>query len=155
MTLGERAAIAAKLIKASYEKGDVLVRPDEVLQSLFIVGSGVLSVTRPDNIAEKEWARFGPGDYFGEMGLLAGKRATANITAVAPSTVYELTKADLKPILEARPEIAQELSRAMAQRLETGRGLTTAELDRTLPTRGSSAWFSQHIRRLVQHTITN
>src|ERR1700748_897268 len=98
---------------------------------------------------------FGPGDYFGEMGLLAGKPATANITAVAPSSVYELTKADLKPILEARPEIAQELSRAMAQRLETGRGLTTAELDRTLPTRESSAWFSQHIRRLVQHTITN
>jgi CRP-like cAMP-binding protein len=155
LTLGERAAIAAKLIKASYEKGDVLVRPDEVLQSLFIVGSGVLSVTRPDNIAEKEWARFGPGDYFGEMGLLAGKRATANITAVAPSTVYELTKADLKPILESRPEIAQELSRAMAQRLEAGRGLMTVELDRTLPTRGSSAWFSQHIRRLFELSITN
>src|SRR5208282_2302252 len=89
--------------------------------------------------------QFGPGDYFWEMGLLAGKRSTANITALAPSTVYELTKADLRPILEARPEIAQELSRAMAQRLETGRGLTTVELDRTVPTRGSSAWFSQHI----------
>jgi CRP-like cAMP-binding protein len=91
----------------------------------------------------------------GEMGLLAGKRATTNITAVAPSTVYELTKADLTPILEVRPEIAQELSRAMAQRLETGRGLTTAELDRTIPTKGSSAWFSQHIRRLFERSITN
>jgi small-conductance mechanosensitive channel/CRP-like cAMP-binding protein len=151
----ERTAIAAKLKKISYEKGDVLVKPDDVLESLFIVGSGVLSVTRPDNIAEKEWLRFGPGDYFGEMGLLASKRATANITAVAPSTVYELTKEDLKPILEARPEIAQELSRAMAERLETGRGLTTAELDRTLPTRGSSAWFSHHIHRLFDLRITN
>ena len=155
LTPDERAAIAAKLKKASYEKGDVLVKPDDVLESLFIVGSGVLSVTRPDNIAEKEWLRFGPGDYFGEMGLLASKRATANITAVAPSTVFELTKEDLKPILEARPEIAQELSRAMAERLETGRGLTTAELDRTLPTRGSSAWFSQHIHRLFNLRITN
>jgi small-conductance mechanosensitive channel/CRP-like cAMP-binding protein len=155
LTPDERAAIAAKLKKASYDKGDVLVKTDDMLQSLFIVGSGVLSVTRPDNIGEKEWLRFGPGDYFGEMGLLADKRATANITAVAPSTVYELTKADLKPILEASPEIAQELSRAMAQRLETGRGLTTAELDRTLPTRGSSAWFSQHIRRLFELGITN
>ena len=102
MTPDERAPIAAKLKKASYEKGDVLVKPDDVLQSLFIVGNGVLSVTRPDNVGEKEWVRFGPGDYFGEMGLLAGKGATANITAVAPSTVYELTKADLRPILEAR-----------------------------------------------------
>jgi hypothetical protein len=43
----------------------------------------------------------------------------------------------------------------MAQRLETGRGLTTAELDRTLPTRGSSAWFSRHIHRLFDLRITN
>jgi small-conductance mechanosensitive channel/CRP-like cAMP-binding protein len=155
LTLDERAAIAAKLKKASYEKGDVLVKPDDVLQSLFIVGSGVLSVTGPDSVGEKEWLRFGPGDYFGEMGLLADKRATGNITALTPATVYELTKADLRPILEARPEIAQELSRAMAQRLETGRGLTTVELDRTVPTRGSSAWFSQHIRRLFERGITN
>ena len=127
LTPDERAAIAAKLKKASYERGDVLVKPDAVLQSLFVVGSGVLSVTRPDDVGEKEWLRFGPGDYFGEMGLLAGKRTTANITALARSTVYELTKADLRPILEARPEIAQEMSRAMAQRLETGRGLTTRD----------------------------
>jgi signal-transduction protein with cAMP-binding, CBS, and nucleotidyltransferase domain len=46
LTPDERAAIAAKLKKASYEKGDVLVKPDDVLQSLFIVGSGVLSVAR-------------------------------------------------------------------------------------------------------------
>jgi CRP-like cAMP-binding protein len=89
------------------------------------------------------------------MGLLIDKPATANITALAPSTVYELTKADLRPILEARPEIAQELSRAMAQRLEAGRGLLTSELDRTVPTRGSSAWFSQHIRRLFELNVTN
>jgi CRP-like cAMP-binding protein len=155
LTSDERATIVAKLKKASYEKGDVLVKPDAVLQSLFIVGSGVLSVTRPDDVGEEEWLRFGPRDYFGEMGLLAGKRATANITALAPFTLYELTKADLRPILEARPEIAQELSRAMAHRLEMGRGLMAAELDTTMPTRGSSAWFSQHIRRLLELSITN
>jgi len=155
LTPDERAAIAAKLKKTSYEKGDVLVTPDVVLQSLFIVGSGVLSVTRPDSVGEKEWLRFGPGDYFGEMGLLAGKRSTANITALAPSTVYELTKADLRPILEARPEIAQELSRAMAQRLEAGRGLTTVELDKTGPARGSSAWLSMQMHRLFELRITN
>jgi hypothetical protein len=29
------------------------------------------------------------------------------------------------------------------------------ELDKTIPTRGSSAWFSQHIRRLFELSITN
>ncbi len=99
--------------------------------------------------------RFGPGDYFGEMGLLANKPTIANITALAPGTVYELTKADLRPILEARPEIAQELSRAMAQRLEAGQALTAIELDKTVPVRGSSAWLSMQMHRLFELSITN
>jgi hypothetical protein len=40
----ERVCIAAKLKQLSYEKGDTLVEPGTVLQSLFIVGNGVLSV---------------------------------------------------------------------------------------------------------------
>lgn len=151
----ERAAIGAKLKKASHDNGDVLVKSDIVLQSLFIVGSGVLSVVRSDNDEEKEVLRFGPGDYFGEVGLLTGRRATANIIALAPSTVYELTKADLGPILEARPEIAQELCRAMAQRLEAGRGLTTVELDKTVPAKGSSAWLSMQMHRLFEPSTAN
>jgi small-conductance mechanosensitive channel/CRP-like cAMP-binding protein len=153
LTPDERAAIGAKLKKVSYEKGDVLVQMGVVLQSLFIVGRGVLSITRPDNGREREALRFGPGDYFGEMGFLADKPAISNITALAPTTVYELTKADLRPILEARPEIAQELCRAMAQRLEAARGLATVELD--VPMRGSSAWFSRHLHRLFELSITN
>ena len=43
------------------------------------------------------------------MGLLADKPTIANITALALATVYELSKADLRPILEARPDIAQRL----------------------------------------------
>ena len=37
----ERAALAAKLKPESYDKGDTLVKPGVLLQSLFIVGSGV------------------------------------------------------------------------------------------------------------------
>ena len=103
LTPDERAAIGAKLKKASYDKGDVLVKSDVVLQSLFIVGSGVLSVARPDNGGEKEVLRFGPGDYFGEMGLLADKPTIANITARAPVTPVEVRPVTLKSS-EAAPK---------------------------------------------------
>jgi len=108
----ERAAIAAQLKQASYEKGETLVEPGTVLQSLFIVTNGVLPVTRRES-GETELLRFGPGDTFGEIGLLTGASSGANIITLAPSTVYELAKTDLAPILEARPQIAQELSRAL------------------------------------------
>jgi len=101
LTTNERAAIAAKLKQASYEKGDTVVEPGTVLQSLFIVGNGVLSVTRTDSGGETELLRFGPGDTFGEIGLLTGASCGASVTALAPATVYELAKTDLAPILEA------------------------------------------------------
>jgi small-conductance mechanosensitive channel/CRP-like cAMP-binding protein len=148
LTANERAAIAGKVKQASYEAGEVLVHPGDVLQSLFIVGAGVLSVTWPNRVGDKDELRFGPGDYFGEIGLLTGAPAGGIITALAPSVVYELAKADLRPTLEARPQIAQELGRVLAQRLATGRALSTADLDTTAAAEGLSAWLSQRVHRL-------
>jgi len=155
LTPDKRAAIAAKLKPAFYEKGDTLVQPGTVLQSLFIVDNGVLSVTRRDNGGETELLRFGPGDTFGETGLLTGASSGANIITLAPSTVYELAKTDLAPILEARPQIAQELSRALARRQAAGRALATAELDKTEVTRRLSTWFSERIHKLFELTSAN
>ncbi|MFK4980182.1 cyclic nucleotide-binding domain-containing protein, partial [Klebsiella pneumoniae] len=83
-----RAAIAAKLKPVFHERGEVVVSPDQALQSLFIVGRGVLSVVAKRDLGEIEVLRFGPGDHFGEIGLLTGARAQAVITALAPSLVY-------------------------------------------------------------------
>src|SRR5215471_9256099 len=47
-TTEERLVIAAKLKEKSYDEGEILVGPGAVLQSLFIVGSGVLSFTREE-----------------------------------------------------------------------------------------------------------
>ena len=54
-----------------------------------------------------ELLRLGPGDHFGEIGMLTGAGAIARISALTPTTVYELAKADLTPILEARPQATQ------------------------------------------------
>ena len=149
LTPSERGEIAGKLKQASYEKGEALVKPEDVLQSLFIVGGGVLEATLRNGVGENDQLRFGPGDYFGEMGLLTGTPASATIAALTPSIVYELTKADLRPILEARPEIAQELSRAMAQRLAAGRGLARTAVG-TPAAKGLSAWLSVQMHRLFE-----
>ena len=126
------------------------MRPEDVLHSVFIVGSGVLEATRRNGDGENDQLRFGPGDYFGEMGLLAGAPASATIAALTPSIVYELTKSDLRPVLEARPEIAQELSRAMAQRLTAGRGLARTAVDTPVTAKGLSAWVSVQMHRLFE-----
>ena len=42
----ERQTLAGKTKRKRYEKGDILAKPGDLLGSLFIIGGGVVSVTR-------------------------------------------------------------------------------------------------------------
>ena len=147
-TLEERSVIAAKLKEKSYDEGEILVAPGAVLQSLFIVGNGVLSFTREEIEGDIELLRLGPGDHFGEIGMLTGAGAVAKLSALIPTTVYELAKADLTPILEARPQVAQELCRALARRQAVAGLEASPELDEILPKHRLTSWFSERLHRL-------
>ena len=144
----ERSVIAAKLKEKSYDEGEILVAPGAVLQSLFIVGNGVLSFTREEIEGDIELLRLGPGDHFGEIGMLTGAGAVAKLSALIPTTVYELAKADLTPILEARPQVAQELCRALARRQAVAGLDASPELDEILPKHRLTSWFSERLHRL-------
>jgi CRP-like cAMP-binding protein len=126
-----------------------LVDPGIVLQSLFVIGVGVLSIIRDDTIeGEMEVTRLGPGDYFGVIGMLTGAPATGKITALTPVTVYEFAKGDLAPILEAQPQVSQELCRALARRQAAGRSDATDEIATTVPEHRLTSWFSDRLHRL-------
>jgi len=144
----ERSVIAAKLKEKSYDEGEILVEPGVVLQSLFIVGSGVLSFIREEIEGDIELLRLGPGDHFGEIGMLTGAGAIAKLTALIPTTVYELAKSDLTPILKARPQVAQEVCRALARRQAAGGLSASPELTEAVPAHRLTAWFSERIHRL-------
>jgi small-conductance mechanosensitive channel len=150
LTKEERAGIAAKLKQAFHDKGETLIKPGTVVQSLYIVGTGVLSVMQSAKRSEAEKMRLGPGDHFGEMGLLAGSPSASTITALTAVTMYELTKEDLAPILKARPQVAHELCRVLAQRQAAGRAIAAVELDKAVPTRNVTKWFSERIHELFE-----
>jgi small-conductance mechanosensitive channel len=148
LTAEERQVIAAKLKPKSYDKGETLVEPGTVLHSLFIVGTGVLSFTREESVGEIELLRIGPGDHFGEIGMLTGAPATVKISALIPATVYELANDDLSPILQSRPEVGQGLCRALAQRQASGQLVASGELAQAVPANRLTSWFSERLHRL-------
>jgi small-conductance mechanosensitive channel len=148
LTTDERKTIAAKLKPKSYDEGETLVEPGTTLHSLFIVGTGVLSFTREESVGEIELMRIGPGDHFGEIGMLTGTPSTAKITALISATVYELAKDDLSPILEARPDVSQGLCRALAQRQAAGQLVASNELAEGVPANRLTTWFSERLHRL-------
>jgi small-conductance mechanosensitive channel/CRP-like cAMP-binding protein len=148
LTTEERKVIAAKLKQKSYDPGETLVDLGTTLHSLFIVGDGVLSFTREESEGEIEVLRIGPGDHFGEIGMLTGAPASVKISALIPATVYELANDDLSPILKARPEVEHSLCRALAQRQAAGQLAASSELAENVPANRLTTWFSERLHRL-------
>jgi small-conductance mechanosensitive channel/CRP-like cAMP-binding protein len=148
MTEEERKTLAAKARHKHYDEGDALVEPGTVLRSLFVIGAGVVSVTTAISESEIELLRLGPGDHFGEIGMLTGRPSEATFEALAPVTTYELTKEDLAPVLEARPEVSHALCRALARREAAGQLVASPDIDKTVPLRSVAAWFSDRLHRL-------
>ena len=57
--------------------------------------------------------------------MLTGCPGQATAKALAPVTTYELSKEDLAPVLEARPEVSIEWRRALAVRQAAGKLLAS------------------------------
>jgi len=144
----ERKSLAAKTRCAHHDVGEALVEPGDALHSLFIIGSGVVSITHVVSEGEIELLRLGPGDHFGEIGLLTGAAAQVTLKALAAVTTYELAKEDLAPVLEARPEVSHELCRALARRQAAGQLIATADIDKSVPPSRVAAWFAERLHRL-------
>jgi small-conductance mechanosensitive channel/CRP-like cAMP-binding protein len=112
----ERTALAARARPCSHKEGDTLLVPGAALRSLFIIGGGVLSYLRDNGEYEEELMRLGPGDHYGEIGLLTGAVGMVRITALTPMLVYELAAEELSGILKTYPETSQALDRRRARR---------------------------------------
>lgn len=94
-----------------------IMREGESGDSLFIVVEGVVGIwiTLEDG-KSIEVARRASGDIIGEMALLTGEPRTATIKSITETLLYEITKADIAPFLEAQPELAESLSEILAER---------------------------------------
>src|SRR5262249_16744373 len=148
LTEDERKRLAEQTHVKHYDEGEALVEPGNVLTSLFVIGEGVVSLTVSAAESEIEFLRIGPGDHFGEVGMLTGPPAGATVKALVAVTTYELAKEDLAPVLEARPEIAHELCRALARRQTAGQLISSANIDKSVPPHRVAAWFSERLHRL-------
>src|SRR3954447_19229559 len=148
LTEEERKQLAGQTRAKHYDEGELLAQSGNVLHSLFVIGEGVVSFVAGVAEGEIEFLRIGPGDHFGEIGMLTGHPAEATLKALVPVTTYELAKEDLTPVLEARPEVAHELSRAVARRQAAGQLVSSVNIDKTVPPRHVAAWFSDRLHRL-------
>jgi small-conductance mechanosensitive channel len=116
LTSEEVTRLAKRLSRHEYEVNQQILAADKVPDSLSIIHSGVLSVTLRDTSGEREIARVGPGDAFGEAGILAGLPMHVAITTLTPSVVFQLGKEEMTSFLKEHPEVANQLCQLLAYR---------------------------------------
>jgi len=105
--------LASRIDEVSLKPGQTVIREGQSTESFFIVVSGNVNVTR----AGKPAARLGPGDFFGEIGMLDQGPATATVVTEGPVDAMVLSHAQFRDAIKANEGLALQVIAAMAQRL--------------------------------------
>ena len=81
--------LARALVRVEVPSGGVVIREGDLSDRFYVIESGNVRVTAADGRLLREE---GPGDYFGEIGLLRDVPRTATITAGADTTLLALER---------------------------------------------------------------
>ena len=110
LSAAEQEALAAHLVHAPFAEGDTLTRQGAVAHWLYLIIHGEAQVLVDSPQGPVQIAMLRDGSVFGEMGMLTGEARSATVVAMTAVECYRLDKAGFAEILQARPELAQEMS---------------------------------------------
>ncbi|HEX2414171.1 MAG TPA: cyclic nucleotide-binding domain-containing protein [Thermoleophilaceae bacterium] len=108
----ELAEIATFAQEVTVEEGRELVREGDFSYEFMAIEDGEAEVTRHG----EHVANLGPGDFFGEMGLLEKTLRNATVTAKTPMRVVTLTGWDLKRIERKAPNAIERVRATLEAR---------------------------------------
>ena len=108
----ELAEIAPFATEVSVEEGRELVREGDFSYEFMAIEEGEAEVTR----GGEHVADLGPGDFFGEMGLLEKTLRNATVTAKTPVRLITLTGWDLKRVERSAPEAMERIRSVLEER---------------------------------------
>jgi MFS family permease len=82
--------LARKLSRFEVPAGSMIVREGQQSDRFYVIESGRVAVSHGEVLIRHE----GPGEFFGEIGLLRDVPRTATVTAVEDTTLYSLSRED-------------------------------------------------------------
>ncbi len=115
-----------KLVRASFTRvdvgfGDVVVHAGDPSDAFYVVADGALrAVVDAEDGGEVTLQRLGPGEAFGEIGVLTDTPRTATVRASEASTLLRLDGGVLKALAATNPALQQRLDRVVRERQVVG-----------------------------------
>ncbi len=127
---------AAVAREKSLPAGSPLFVENMIGESLFVVVSGTVKITRRGPAGERELAILGPGEHLGALAVLARSIRLVSAVAATPCQVLELARADFVRLQPDKPQACLKLAVAVATDLAT-RMAENREAFRELPARSA------------------
>jgi CRP/FNR family transcriptional regulator len=101
-----------------FSAGEHIFGKSETAKHIFFVGSGQIKIyCRSAARKSKTFAYLGPGDIFGEMGVLLGAPRSASAQAVVKSRLLILRNRDFQKFLLSDAGVTLKLLKTVAERL--------------------------------------
>lgn len=138
----ELSQIVSTVKPVPYAAGTLIIREGDTAEEFFIMLEGQVEVVKDAHIPNGKQtvlSRLGPGDYFGEIGLLRGIKRTASVRAVTDVTLLILDREMFINIVSECDLVSAQIAdkvrqRVMATRLaETLPRLSPQQVERYLP----------------------
>jgi CRP-like cAMP-binding protein len=98
--------------RRTYAEGERIVSKDDVGGGMFVILAGTAAVE-----AGGRQHSLGPGDFFGEMALIAGRPRSATVTASERVEVLTFEAMYFRPFLIKNPSVAVTILEGVARRL--------------------------------------
>jgi CRP/FNR family cyclic AMP-dependent transcriptional regulator len=108
----ERREVAKQADEVDVEAGRHLVREGEFAYEFFAIEEGTAEVRRGEQLL----GELGPGDFFGEMGLIENVTRNASVTATTPLTALVLTGSAFRYLERELPAVSKQIRRAIDER---------------------------------------
>lgn len=93
-------------------EGKQLISQDDFAYELFVIEAGTAQV-----LQDGKWvAELGPGDFMGEMGVLARARRNASVIATSPMKLLVMSDRDFLEIDRTMPSVAERIRAKVEER---------------------------------------
>jgi len=110
----DRPAALDSAMQRTYAPGATLIQEGEASSFLYFIASGTAVVS---TAAEGQRAVLGPGDFFGELGLIQQHPRSATVVARDELTVVIVGAWEFRGFLEQHPEMAVPMVYGLVSRL--------------------------------------
>ncbi len=109
----ELKEVSRFLTRLNVPAGKELTVQGQVGREFMIVVEGRASVRRNGRLV----ANLGPGDFFGELAVIAGVPRTATVTAETPMVIEALNRREFTSLLDRSPKLARKILIGAVKRL--------------------------------------